>query len=227
MYLQLFEINLKFLINLLIYLTYQLVCIYLCQQMKDTRKLILDKNFEAVRLHGFQGTRADKVIKDLGITKGALYHYFPSKKDLGYAIVDEIVAPMFLEKWQQVEACEGNPVDCIIALIEKMKTHGSCEAINLGCPLNNLMQEMSPLDDGFRIRLERIVLKIHHIIQNGLEKGQKNGYVKAEVEPAQTAIFIFSSLEGAYGIAKVMQSKEVFEQAANGLITYLRSLKNE
>lgn len=195
--------------------------------MKDTRQLILDKNYEAVRLYGFQGTRADKVIKELDITKGALYHYFPSKKELGYAIVDEIVAPMFLERWQQLETYEGNPVDFIMDLIEKLKNYGTCEEINLGCPLNNLMQEMSPLDDGFRVRLERIVMRIQDIIRKALEEGQKNGYIKTEIEPTQTAIFVFSSLEGAYGIAKVMQSKDVFEKAAHGLITYLKSLKSK
>lgn len=57
--------------------------------MNDTRTQILERIYQAVRLHGFQGMRADKVVIDLGITKGALYHYFASKLELGYAIVDE------------------------------------------------------------------------------------------------------------------------------------------
>ena len=76
--------------------------------MNDTRAQILERNFQAVRLHGFQGMRADKVITDLGITKGALYHYFPNKFELGYAIVDELIAPVYVNSWRPFEEATAN-----------------------------------------------------------------------------------------------------------------------
>ena len=64
--------------------------------LMNTREQILNKNYESMCVHGFQGLRTDKVIDTLGITKGAFYHYFSSKKELGYAIVDEIIAPHYI-----------------------------------------------------------------------------------------------------------------------------------
>jgi AcrR family transcriptional regulator len=76
---------------------------YLCAIMEDTRARILQENYKAVHRFGFQGTRTDKVVAELGITKGAFYHYFPTKNDLGYAIVDEIILPNYTSIWKAFE----------------------------------------------------------------------------------------------------------------------------
>jgi TetR/AcrR family transcriptional regulator, transcriptional repressor for nem operon len=193
--------------------------------MIDTRQQILRKNFEAIHLHGFQGTRADKVISELGITKGALYHYFPTKKALGYAVVDELLAPMFIGTWKPIATYNGNPIDYITAKLHDLSASSTDEYIALGCPLNNLMQEMSPLDTGFRNRLQHILSEMQLSLAQGLKRGQKQGIVKKQNDPKQLAFFILSSLEGAYGVAKTMQSKQIFDQSIQTLIDYLDSLK--
>jgi AcrR family transcriptional regulator len=56
-----------------------------------TRQLILQRCFEAIQAKGFETLRTDKEIARLKITKGAFYHYFPNKSELGYAVVDEVI----------------------------------------------------------------------------------------------------------------------------------------
>lgn len=195
--------------------------------MVDTRQLILEKNFESIHLNGFQGTRADKVIRELGITKGALYHYFPSKFALGYSVVDEIIAPHYIREWQFLKTYEGNPADGISQALQQMIAHATPQNIRLGCPLNNLMQEMSPLDEGFRVRLQRILNGMQQLIAEALQTGQQNHQIRSEGDASQTAFFIISAIEGCYSIAKALQSKEVFEQSMRQLIGYTQLLKME
>lgn len=191
----------------------------------DTRQQILEKNYHALHRHGYQGMRADKVTEELGITKGALYHYFPTKLELGYAVVDEILAPIYVGQWAPLKVSEGNPIDGIIAVLQK---HVKLpKDITLGCPLNNLMQEMSPLDAGFRTRLQNILLAMADALESALLRGQKSGVVKKNIDAKQTAFFILSSIEGAYGLAKTMQSKKVFESAVHALSGYVESLRAE
>lgn len=189
----------------------------------NTRALILEKNFQSIRLHGFQGTRADKVVAEVGVTKGALYHYFPNKLQLGYAIVDEILAPSYTSAWKEVEAAE-NPIEVLVSFLEAVKKKQTAKEVALGCPLNNLIQEMSPLDDGFRTRLQEILETMRRSIEVGLIQGQKRGIVRKEVEPTESAVFILASFEGAFGIAKAMQSKKAFDTSINALKKYCRSL---
>ena len=192
--------------------------------MNDTRAQILERNFQAVRLHGFQGMRADKVITDLGITKGALYHYFPNKFELGYAIVDELVAPAYISSWRPFEEATEKHLDALVACLEFHKQRATEEDIRLGCPLNNLVQEMTPLDEGFRTRLQAVVHGMHASLERGFRNAQAAGTVTTVVDPSQTAWFVLSCLEGSYGMAKAAQSLRVFNTSIDQLITYLRTL---
>jgi TetR/AcrR family transcriptional regulator, transcriptional repressor for nem operon len=193
--------------------------------MTDTRTQILEKSYQALRLHGFQGTRADKVILDLGITKGALYHYFPSKLDLGYAIVDELIMPRYTRLWLSLDQFEGNPADGIISQLRYLISMSSEEEVRLGCPLNNLMQEMAPLDQGFQQRLQHIVNVQREAIGSALKRGQQAGQIRQEIETDPSAIFILSSLEGSYSIAKALQQREIFETSLQTLIQFVFTLK--
>lgn len=161
----------------------------------------------------------------MGITKGALYHYFPSKLDLGYAIVDEIIAPAYTGTWRILETIRKGHLEMLLQLVENFKKRTDSEEIKLGCPLNNLMQEMSPLDEGFRIRLEKIVTGMVRSIETGLRNGQEAGTIQSGADPRQLAFFILSCIEGSYGIAKSAQSKEVFDASINQLMIFLKMLK--
>ncbi len=191
----------------------------------DTRQQILLKNFQAIRLHGFQGVRADKVVADMGITKGALYHYFPTKFDLGYAIVDELIAPMYLSVWRPLETARKNQIEVLLQCIEIFKQKNDSEEVKLGCPLNNLMQEMSPLDAGFQVRLGTIVSGMVRSIEAGIRNGQANGGIRPEVDARQLSFFIISSIEGSYGVAKSMQSVEAFNASIDQLALFVQTIR--
>src|SRR6266851_5448653 len=89
-------------------------------------------------------------IAEAGITKGALYHHFGSKQELGYAVVDELIREHILDRWVRSLEKAENPIDGLLAVLREGR-HPSFDQ-RLGCPLNNLAQEMSPLDEGFRKR---------------------------------------------------------------------------
>ena len=56
-----------------------------------TRDKLLQAAFEEIYRRGFQSTSLDTILAKAGVTKGALYHYFPDKASLGYAVVEEVV----------------------------------------------------------------------------------------------------------------------------------------
>ena len=56
-----------------------------------TRGELLNAAFMEIFTNGFQGVSVDKIIAKTGLTKGAFFHQFPSKLDLGYALVDEVL----------------------------------------------------------------------------------------------------------------------------------------
>jgi AcrR family transcriptional regulator len=191
----------------------------------DTRAAILQKNFEAIHQYGFHATRTDKVVQQMGITKGAFYHYFPDKNALGYAIVDEIIYPMYVQKWADAIKSGMHPIDSICSVIKGLQKHISRENVCLGCPLNNLIQEMSASDEEFRMRLARVIDDQLAILRQIIEKGIENGLIQPAIAPEWLAAFILSGIEGSFAIAKVKNSITAFHAAQNTLIHFLETLK--
>ena len=194
--------------------------------MKGTRQQILEKNFESIHRNGFQGLRTDQVIRELGITKGAFYHYFSGKQELGHCVVDEILVPRYLDYWNQLYAYVGHPVEGVIERLMTLRRDLPAEQIKFGCPLNNLVQEMTPLDEGFRERLGRITRGMQFAIQDALARGQKSRLVDPDANPEKVAFFVLSTLEGAFSITKSLQDRRPFDHSIELLINHLRTLKN-
>lgn len=199
---------------------------YLCaMQATDTRQRILEQMFQDIRKNGFQGLRADKVVSEMGITKGALYHYFPGKQAIGTAVIDELITPAYLQFYRDLDQHEGNPVPMLIGHLAYLEQNASDEDVSLGCPLNNLVQEMSPLDEAFRTRLNRVVERIRTSVASALERGKAAGFIRPEVDSEAVGGFFFASIEGSYSLAKVNKSKAPFCANMGLLKAYLKTLE--
>src|ERR1700758_2703890 len=121
-----------------------------------TRERLLQAAFREVHRSGFQSASVDSILAATNVTKGALYHHFESKEALGYAIVDEVVAKLPRDRWfLPLQRSENkDPIDALIGVVQAIPTRPG--DIKGGCPLVNLAQEMSHLDEQFRKRLETI-----------------------------------------------------------------------
>jgi AcrR family transcriptional regulator len=189
-----------------------------------TRQTLLQAAFQEIYRSGFQAASLDNILSKAGVTKGALYHHFGSKQGLGYAVVDELIREHILDRWVRPLEKADNPIDGLLAILRSKGPHPSFNQ-RLGCPLNNLAQEMSPLDEGFRKRLESAFREWREGIAEALRRGQEKGQVHAEVDPSQSADFFIAALEGSVSLAKSAQDRSLFDSCRGGLAAYLESLR--
>lgn len=190
-----------------------------------TRRRILESAYQEVYRHGYQGTRLDDVLRVTGLTKGALYHHFPNKQALGYAVVEDVIREFIVNMWLKPLEDADDPLATIIDTIRHMDTLAGEQIITLGCPLNNLAQEMSPLDEGFRQRIDRVYRDWRAGLAQALERARERGQLRADADCDQVATFIVAALTGCIGIAKNAQSREPLDHCGAGLISYLESLR--
>lgn len=194
------------------------------RQPDFTRQKLLSCAFDEIHRSGFRGASLEAILESSGVTKGALYHHFASKAELGYAVVDEVIRPWVEQNWQPAVDAD-DPIDAAIALCRQLTKIRSERTLACGCPLNNLINEMSPVDDGFRTRLQSILDDWRGGIVRGLARGQERGRVRKDVEPAAAAAFMIGAIEGSIGLAKANQSREFLDTAMRGLIDYLEHLR--
>jgi TetR/AcrR family transcriptional repressor of nem operon len=191
-----------------------------------TRRRILDAAFLEMYRNGFQGMRLDEVTAASELTKGALYHHFPNKQALGYAVVEEVIGPMLETMWVQPLKRASDSLQGLLDVIEQVpEQRPAAMMIQYGCPLNNLAQEMSPLDEGFRQRLDQVFNLWRGAVRDALGQAQKRGILRSDVDCDDTATFVMAAMEGCIGIAKHAQDLGRLKACNRGLMAYLRSLK--
>jgi TetR/AcrR family transcriptional repressor of nem operon len=188
-----------------------------------TRERLLQAAFREVRRSGFQSAGINTILAATNVTKGALYHHFDSKEALGYAIVDEVIAKLVRDRWLLPLLSDGQPIDILIGIVRRLPTRPT--DVRESCPLLNLAQEMSPLDEQFRKRLERVFLAWQEGIAALLRKGQSQGTVRRDLNPDETASFLVAMVEGHASLAKNAQDAKVWEVGIRNIVGWLESLR--
>ena len=84
---------------------------------------------------------------------------------------------------------------------------------------------MSPVDEGFRKRINHIYNVWRGGIAQALMRGQANGTVRTDIHPGETAAFLVAAMEGCMGMAKNARDPELLFNCGKSLIGYLESLR--
>jgi len=188
-----------------------------------TREGLLQAAFREVHRSGFQSAGIDTILEATNVTKGALYYHFDSKEALGYAVVDEIVAEIVRVNWLRPLLGSGQPIDILIGIVRRISVRP--EDIRTGCPLLNLATEMSPVDEQFRKRLEKLFLAWQDGVAALLRRGQSEGTVRRNLNAEETASFLVAMVEGYASLAKNAQDAKVWEVGMRNIVGWLRSLR--
>ncbi len=195
------------------------------KQPDITRDKILDAAFQEIHKHGFQAASLSNILDRTGLTKGALYHHFPDKDRLGHAVVEEVIRESLETMVFAPLRATNDPIGTLREVIQLKADKATAEYVALGCPLNNLMQEMSPLDADFKRRLTEILRTWQDVVTDALKRGQKTGQVRSDVDCRAAALFIVSAFEGCIGIAKNLQSVKEFRLCMAQLVGYVEGLQ--
>ncbi|HEY4304810.1 MAG TPA: TetR/AcrR family transcriptional regulator [Gemmatimonadaceae bacterium] len=192
-----------------------------------TRERILNAAFAEFYRKGFQSGSLNQIVEAAGTTKGALFHHFDGKQQLAYAVVDELIEPLLLARWLDPLVESTDPIGSLQASFRRFGNEDTDSRSGIqGCPLNNLAQEMSPLDDGFRLRIDRLYTLWRNGIATALTRGIEAGTVRKDVVPKTIASFVVAGQMGIWGTGKSSQSKTVMMQATDVLCDFLDTLRN-
>jgi AcrR family transcriptional regulator len=188
-----------------------------------TRERLLQAASREIYRSGFQSASLDTILTAAGVTKGALYYHFDSKEALGYAVVEEVIAPDVRGIWVRPLQRGKDPIEALIGIVQGISVRP--EDVRGGCALNNLAQEMSPLDAGFRKRLSMVFDAWREAVASVLREGQTRGSVRRDVEPVDAAGLLIAMVEGYGSLAKNAQDPKVMKAGIRNIVAWLRSLR--
>jgi AcrR family transcriptional regulator len=190
----------------------------------ETRAAILEAAFEEIYAHGFHASSIDAILDRTELTKGALFHQFASKLELGYAVVDEIIVPLTLTRWVTPLAAYDDPLEGTLMLVEQNIGNEPQSRLDLGCPLGNLIQEMSNVDAQFRRRLRRCLEIWIDGVEEHVERARASGHVRRSAKPRAVAEYVVFTLEGVLAVIKGMRDKSVLASCVTSMRAYFSGL---
>jgi TetR/AcrR family transcriptional regulator, transcriptional repressor for nem operon len=188
-----------------------------------TRRRLLRAAFQEIHRSGFRNADLDAILARAGVTKGALYYHFDNKEALGHAVVDEVIATNLHQKWVLPLRNAHDPIDVLVRIIQSESLKR--EDVQRGCPLLNLAQEMSGLDEGFRRRTAKVYKNWRVAMAEALREGQKRRVVRSDINANETATFLIAAWEGYVVLGKNSQDPRTLQSGQRRVSGHLKSLR--
>lgn len=175
----------------------------------STRQTLLTCAFELFYRQGYQGTGLDEILKMASIHKGSLYYLFKSKKELLLAVINEIIANNLKNKYTVLQA-SISPLSELFMILRNVEKFD----FKHGCALNNLVQEMSPLDADIANALRTIYLDLesYYVLafrETNIEESKKKSLAKMMVAAVEGAIMAAKSAQSSAPYFEIIDELEL------------------
>jgi len=174
----------------------------------DTRERILDTATNLFSSHGFASTSIDDILKAVGITKGAFYHYFNSKEHLCQVILDQAVCAFHQLAESLLESPDSAwPLRQWIEMLAQKQQSGQWLFDRLLCRLTVESSQLSPeAQNQLRMFWQWCQVFYESLIRKTI--GEKGDWPK----PSSSARLLAAALFGAVWLDRCAGSDE--EQGA-------------
>ncbi len=191
----------------------------------DVRDEIINKSYLLMLNKGYKGTTIDGILNEVNISKGSLYYYFKSKRDIANIILDEIIKKEFFTEWHDVHISK-NPIKNIIKKINLTYDKKANLYSLTGCPLGNLILELSSVDTEFSKKTNSILKMWSSYIKKAINKSWELGIINKNFVPEEVADFLVASMEGCILVAKSYHDKKKLRNCFDSIINYLKLISD-
>jgi TetR/AcrR family transcriptional repressor of nem operon len=167
--------------------------------MSDTARAILDLAEDLMLERGFNGFAYQHLARPLGVKNAAIHYHYPTKTDLGVALVARYRER--LGRWMaQLELTTRDPWLKLEAYLDLL-SHRYAEAERL-CPTGMLAAEWATLPDPVRREAEALMQALHDWCVVLLQAGVASGHFRFAGRVEDKAASLLATLQGALQLAR-------------------------
>lgn len=196
----------------------------LMKKSEITRQMLLQKAFELIYVKGYQSSSIDDIIATTNVTKGAFYHHFQHKEEMGLALIKEYIQGTMQEMILSRLHDSEDPLEAIYDLMHILLLETPVMQAKYGCPTHNLIQEMAPLNTAFKQALFEITEQTRNALTGILEKAKSKGKIRQEVDCKEVALFVVAGYAGIRNIGKLYDDDTCYHDYLALLKRYLNGL---
>ena len=192
-----------------------------------TRERILDVATDMALDRGFAAASLDEVLGRSGVTKGAFYHYFGSKAELGRAILDRY-ATADLETldrlWTQAEQLSRDPLQQLLVFVGLFANLDELATDDPGCLYATFIYERQLGVDGAGALIEASVRAWRDRFRAKLDEVVDRYPPRIDVDLDALSDLMFTTSEGAYIVARATHDPDLVRGQLLQVRAYLELL---
>ncbi len=171
------------------------------QRAKDTRLSVIEGAARVFAEIGYGNASLTDITKRAGVTKGALYFHFTSKRELALAVIEEQHA-MVLAAGSAIVASDDPALDRLIGLCRMFGQQLLDEPVVQGGI--RLTFEASAFDADVSGPYQDWINTAEHL----LREAATDGFVRADLDAAAFARHLVASFTGVQMVSEVLTSRE-------------------
>ncbi len=185
-----------------------------------TRENIIRKAANLFNRKGFAGASMSELMQETGLKKGGIYNHFQTKEEISVEAFDFAVSEInnaVYAATREKQSAEAK----LKTIITFYEDYALQPIISGGCPILNTAVEA---DDANPVLKARVKEALENWISNTarlIEKGQREGEFKPEVNSRQAAIFIISGIEGGIAMTRSLDDDSVMKTISQQLLRYV------
>lgn len=195
---------------------------------ENTRTGIMDAAQDLILDNGFGGTTVDSVIERAGVSKGAFFHHFSSKADLGHALVQrysEEDADHLEQTMKKAEGLSDDPLQQLLIFVKLLEQEmESLLEPYPGCLFASYLSQSELFDDQILQIIRESILLWRTRVMDKLEQIVQEHPPRREVDLESLADMLIAVLEGAFVLSQSLKDPKAVAQQLSHYHTYLRLL---
>lgn len=184
-------------------------------QKTDTRQLILDTASVLFHTQSYANVGIAVICAQAGVSKGSFFHFFPSKRDLALAVMDQFRERINASLIAKSFSSALPPMERLDRFVQELYAFQKAQTDEFGrlpgCPFGNLVLELATQDEVLRQKADGCLRALAKHFQSAISDAIHSGAMPPADEEA-TADAMLSYVEGIQLMAKARNDPELIRR---------------
>jgi AcrR family transcriptional regulator len=176
--------------------------------VEERRQEIIDTAQKSFKEKGFDKTQVADISNRMNAAQGLVYHYFKSKRDILYAVIDQIAAGQTERMKQKMETNSASALEGLTLLFNCRLDFEAHDKL-----IPSLKSDRAILE----YCTQKMTASILPLLFSLIERGNADGSWNCEY-PKETAVFILQGFSGLIGLPDSEAPDEAKTQAFANII---------
>ena len=192
----------------------------------DARERLIRSAIELIHARSYADVGVNELCEHAGVKKGSFYHFFPSKRDLMVAALDEVAGWYERDIYVPAFASDLPPLERIQRLFQLAYEYHACLTRTAGrmegCHFGNLAMELSTQDEVIRDKVRGMFESGVSLFEGALRDAVDAGDLP-ESDISRAAHALLAYLEGVVLLAKTWNDPDMIRRLAQSAVHIARA----